>query len=188
MIKRWLTVAAALALLGAAAVRAADRQGTFEILYGNYRVNESLFDMLYGRSGALYGAALTATLFSHFDFYLEAKIFSKQGRLSYTQEKTRFLLVPFSLGLRYRLPLGLVEPFLGAGIDYYIYSESNPIGTVVDHARGSHLLAGLSLRPGANSPVALTGRLKWTTAKASHGGRTIDLGGLELGAGLTFIF
>lgn len=186
MTKRALVLAAVLALCGTA--RAAERQGSFEILLGQYRINDPLFETIYQKSGPIRGLAITAALFFHIDFYLEAKVFTRKGRLSFSEEATDFFLIPFSVGFRYRAPLGLIEPFIGAGLDYDVFYEKNPIGTVVDYARGTHFLAGVSLRPGLNAPIAVTGRLKYTMVKAVHGGRTIDLGGFEAGAGLSLLF
>jgi hypothetical protein len=186
MTKRVFVLAAVLALCGAA--RAAERQGSFEILLGNFRINDPLFETIYTNSGPIRGLAITAALFFHLDFYLEVKMFTQKGQLSFSRETTNFSLIPFSVGLRYRAPLGLIEPFIGAGLEYDIFYEKNLIGTAVDYARGTHFLAGVSLRPGRNFPIAVTGRLKYTQVKAVHNGRTIDLGGFEANGGLSLIF
>jgi len=187
MTKRVFVLAAVLALCGAASA-AIERQGSFEILLGNFRINDPLFETIYTNSGPIRGLAITAALFFHFDFYLEVKVFTQKGLLSFSREATNFSLIPFSVGFRYRAPLGLIEPFIGAGLDYDVFYEKNSIGTTVDYARGSHFLAGVSLRPGRSFPVAVTGRIKYTAIKAVHGGRTIDLGGFEAGGGLSLIF
>lgn len=200
--RRAQAAAAALALLGSllgtasafAAAPAAQeggdsrRQGTFEVFYGRFSINDPLFKEVYSEGGGIQGVALTAALFLNIDFYLEAKLFHKKGRLTFTEEATDFVLLPFSVGFRWRAPLGLVEPFLGAGLDYDVYYEKNAIGTALDYAKGAHILGGVSLRPGRRVPVALTARLRYSMVKAEHAGATIDLGGLEMGASLAFLF
>lgn len=192
MTKRRLALAVALALLGstaAAAEKAAPtRQGSFEIIYGHFSINDPVFTEVYAAGGGLEGLAITAALFLNIDFYLEAKYFQKKGELTFTKEETSFILLPFSIGFRWRIPLGLIEPFIGGGLDYDVFYEKNDIGTVVDYAKGAHILAGLSLRPGRNAPIALTARLRYAMVKAEHAGTTIDLGGLEAGASLVFLF
>ena len=197
MIKRTAAATAILVLLGSlwllvpaplAAQSASKRQGSFEVVVGRFDIKDPLFKEVYAEGGGIQGVALTAALFLNIDFYLEAKVFTKKGRLTFTQDPTTFVLLPFSVGFRWRAPLGLIEPFVGAGLDYDVYYEKNDIGTALDYAKGSHILAGVSLRPGRNAPVALTGRLRYAMVKAEHAGVTIDLGGLEMGASLAFIF
>jgi hypothetical protein len=196
---RRATTLATLALLGLALLSspgpasaqsgaAAKRQGTFEIVAGRFSVNDPLFTEVYAEGGGIQGVVLTAALFLNIDFYLEAKVFTKKGQLTFTQDPTTFVLLPFSVGFRWRAPLGLIEPFVGAGLDYDVYYEKNDIGTALDYAKGTHILGGISLRPGKNAPIALTGRLRYAMVKAEHAGVTIDLGGLEMSASLAFIF
>jgi hypothetical protein len=187
MKKTSLALAALLLLLGIRGF-AADRQGAFEILYGRYTVNDSRFAAIYGKTSPIAGLSLSAALFFNIDFYLEAKVLSKSGQLTYTGASTKIVLVPFSFGLRYGLPLGILEPFVGAGLDYYVYYENNAIGTAVDYARGSHVLGGLRFNFGKDFPISLSGRIKYTSIKATRGDITVDLGGIELAAGLAFVF
>jgi hypothetical protein len=187
MKKTALALAAILLLLGAQGF-AAGRQGTIEILYGRYTVNDARFASVYSKNGPIEGLALTARLFFNIDFYLEAKVFSRAGQLSYSQASTKIVLVPFSFGLRYGVPLGIFEPFFGAGLDYYVYYEKNPIGTALDYARGSHVLGGLRLNFGKDFPISLSGRIKYTWIKAARGDITVDLGGVEFSGGLAFVF
>ncbi len=187
MKKTALALAAMLALLGVRGF-AANRQGTFEILYGRFSINDARFAKIYASSGSVQGLALTAALFFNLDFYLEAKVFSQAGQLTYTKDKTKFFLLPFSFGIRWGVPLGILEPFVGAGLDYYVYYESNVIGTAVDYAMGAHLMGGLRLNFGKDIPLSLSGRVKYTSLKATRGAFTVDLGGLEISGGLAFVF
>jgi hypothetical protein len=167
---------------------ASNRQGTLELLYGSSSINDVRFAKIYAGSGSVAGLALTAALFFNLDFYLEAKVSSHAGQLTYSKESTKFVLLPFSFGLRWGAPLGVFEPFLGAGLDYYIYYENNVIGTAVDYARGAHVMGGLRINFGKDVPLSLSGRIKYTSIKAARGAFTVDLGGVELSGGLAFVF
>ncbi len=167
---------------------ASDRQGTIEIIYGRFTVNDPRFTQIYSSSGNIAGLGLSAALFFNLDFYLEAKVLSQAGQLTYTKEQTKFVLVPFSFGIRWGIPLGLLEPFIGAGLDYDVYYESNVIGTAVDYAWGSHVLGGLRLNFGKSVPLSVSGRVKYTSLKATRGTVTVDLGGVEISGGLAFVF
>ena len=187
MKKTALALAAILALTAGTGF-ASGRQGTLEILYGRYTVNDARFAAIYSKSGSIGGLALSAALFFNLDFYLETKVFAQSGQLSYTQASTKIVLIPFSFGIRYGAPLGIFEPFVGAGLDYYVYYEKNAIGTALDYARGSHVLGGLRINFGKDVPLSLSARIKYTSIKATRGSITVDLGGPELTAGLAFVF
>jgi hypothetical protein len=163
-------------------------QGTVEFSLGSYHIAEPLFDTIYQPGGSIKGLGLSANLIPHLDFYLDVKVMSKNGLLSHTKEKTTFVLVPISLGLRGSYPLAFVKPFAGLGIDTYIYFENNPIGTVVNYAKGWHATGGIYLEFGKNIPLLPFVKIKYTMIKASADGRTIDLGGWEYAGGLAVGF
>jgi hypothetical protein len=167
--------------------RAAIKQGTIEFMMGRYSVSEPRFTAVYKEGGAVNGLVLSAMLIRDFNFYLEIKYFKKTGLLTYTQEKSDFYLLPISLGVRYILPLGIFQPYAGAGGDFYIYYEKNPIGNVLNHTSGLHALAGVYVQFG-KLPFFLNLKLKYTHARAEEQGKTLQLGGWEYGAGLAFSF
>ncbi len=197
MTKRWIATALLALLAGAASPRPAAaqdkdgplaRQGSFEVFFGSFGINDPVFSEVYASGGGIGGLAITAALFLNIDFYLEAKAFPRQGQLTFTKERTDFVLLPFSIGFRWRVPLGLIEPFVGGGLDYAVYYEKNDIGTALDYASGAHILGGVSLRPGRRAPIALMLRLRYSMVKAEHAGIEVDLSGLEAGASLAFLF
>jgi len=163
-------------------------QGTFEFYLGSYRISDERFKAVYKEGGALPGIALSSTLIAGFDFYAEIKAFYKTGTLTYTGEQTKLLLIPLSLGVRYVLPGDWVLPYAGGGADFYFYYENNPIATTMNIAKGYHLLGGLYLQFGKNSPLRLNGRVKYTRIKTMEEGVSVELGGLEYGVGLVIVF
>jgi hypothetical protein len=164
------------------------RQGTFEFYLGRYNIAEPLFKTIYQPGGSIKGVALTANLYSYFDFYLEIKGMVKNGLLSYSKEKTDFVLIPVSLGFRVCYPIAFINPFAGLGLDYFIFYEKNPIGTTLNYAKGWHLQSGVYFLIGKNFPVLPFAKIKYSFVNASAGGRAINLGGLEFGAGLAVAF
>jgi len=168
--------------------RADQRQGTFEIYLGSYNINDQRFKDVYERGGAIRGILLSSALFYNFDFYTEIKAFYKVGKLTYTKEETKLLLVPVSLGVRFVFPSQIVLPYIGLGGDVYFYYENNFIGTVVNMAKGFHVLGGAYLQLGKKIPLLLNVKLKYTTAKAKNNDLSLQLGGLEYGASLAVSF
>lgn len=182
-------VVLAIPVLFAAHLQAqAQRQGTFELFLGSYSIQEPRFKEVYEKGGGIQGILLSSSLLYNFDFYTEIKAFYKVGKLTYTQEETKFLLVPVSLGVRFVFPSQIVLPYIGVGGDVYFYYENNPIGTVLNMAKGYHILGGAYLQLGKNFPILLNAKLKYTVAKAKENNLNIELGGLEYGIGLAFSF
>jgi len=164
------------------------KQGMFEFSYGKYKIADERFDEVYKKGGSIEGIILSSSLAFGFDFYAEIKAFYKTGTLTFTQERTTLLLIPLSLGVRYVLPGNYVLPYAGGGADFYFYYENNPIATTMNIAKGYHLLAGIYFQFGQNSPLRLSGRVKYTRVKTTEDGIAIELGGFEYGAGIAISF
>lgn len=164
------------------------RQGSVELIFGSYNMNEPRFDAVYPGGGTMAGLGLSAAIASNVNFYLEIKYYVRKGTLTFTKEKTEFTLVPISLGVRYIFPFGIVNPYAGAGADFYFYYEDNPIGTVLNYTNGYHFLAGSYIQIWKKVPVLINLKLKYTTARAEENSVKIQLGGLEYTASLVFTF
>jgi hypothetical protein len=164
------------------------KQGTFEFYLGRYEIPDARFKQVYEPGGSIRGLFLSSALPLGFDFYAEIKEFNKTGKLTFTQEETKFLLIPLSLGVRYVYPGGILMPYLGGGADFYFYYESNEIAKTMNIVSGVHILTGIYLSLGRNSPVRLNGRIKFTRLKAREGEIEVELGGLEYGGGLVIAF
>ena len=164
------------------------RQGTLEFTVGSYSMNEPRFDAVYAKGGLMGGMGLSAAIVSNFNFNLEIKYYNRTGTLTFSKEQTDFYLLPISLGLRYVVPLGILNPYFGGGADFYFYYEDNPIGTVLNYTNGYHFMGGAFIRFSKSVPVMINLKLKYTVAKAQENDIPIHLGGLEYAAGLVFVF
>jgi hypothetical protein len=190
-IKKGLIVLAILLIFNALSLAAQERpirQGSLEVIVGSYDMKEPRFDAVYPSGGVMAGLGVSVALISNLNVYLEAKYWMREGQLTFTKEKTDFRLVPVSLGARYILPLGIANPYLGAGGDIYFYHEDNPIGTTLNHTGGYHVMGGTYLRFSKSFPLMLDLKLKYTWAKASESDLKIQLGGLEYAVGLALAF
>jgi len=187
---RFIALAALLAL-GAFPIGAQDRpigQGSVEIILGGYDMDEPRFDAVYPKGGLLAGIATSAAIVSNLNLYLEAKYWQREGELTFSKEETMLRLFPIALGLRYIMPLGIVNPYAGAGGDIYFYYEDNAIGTTVNHAEGYHVMAGTYLRFARDIPLMVNLKAKYTWAKAIESAFQIKLGGLEYSVGVALAF
>src|SRR4030042_2794142 len=176
------------ALFIAGPALASERQGTLEFFTGQYSIREPLFKTVYQEGSSIQGLILSSTLLFNIDFYLELKAINKKGELTYSKEPTTLVLIPVSLGLRYVLPLGFVQPYAGAGIDFYLFFENNPIGSYFNYVRGYHGLGGVYIRFAKKFPILLNFKATYTKASFKVNDRLIELGGPEYGAALVIAF
>ena len=186
-----LIAVAALLALSVSPLAAQDRpirQGSVEIILGRYDMNEPRFDAVYPKGGLLAGLGASAAIVSNLNLYLEAKYWQREGALTFSKEKTTLRLVPISIGARFIVPLGIINPYAGAGGDLYFYYEDNPIGTTANSAAGIHVMGGVYIRPAQGVPLMINLKVKYTWARTTQGGFDIQLGGLEYAGGLAFAF
>jgi hypothetical protein len=164
------------------------RQGSIEFTIGSYNMNEPRFEAAYPSGGPIGGLTLSSALVANFNVYLDVKYYSRRGKLTFSQEKTSFYMVPIDLGLRYIFALGPLRPYVGGGFDFYLYYEDNAIGTVLNSTTGYHITGGTYLRFGQTVPVMLNARVQYTWAKAGQDANPVQLGGLEYCLGLAFTY
>ncbi|MBN2199452.1 MAG: hypothetical protein JW747_06325 [Candidatus Aminicenantes bacterium] len=176
------------ALCASGTAWSSERQGTLEFYTGRYSITEPLFKTVYQEGGAIQGLVLSSSLIFNVDFYLELKAVYKKGELTYSKEPTTLVLAPVSLGLRYVLPLGIVQPYAGAGVDFLLFFENNPIGSYFNYVRGYHGQGGVYIRFAKGFPVLLNFKAKFTKATFQINDRAIELGGPEYGASLVLAF
>jgi len=184
----FLAVSLALNILAFSSSERAIRQGSVEFTLSGYDMNEPRFDAVYDPGGLMSGLSLSTAVVSNVNFYLDIRYYYREGKLTFSKEKTTFYIVPVDLGFRYIFPLGLFNPYLGAGVDFYFYYEENPIGTVLNYTNGYHITGGTYIRFSRSVPVLINLRLKYTWAKAEENDVSIQLGGFEYGAGLALAF
>jgi len=91
--------------------------------------SEEAFRDIYG-GGMMYGGEVSIGVSRRLDVWFGGSYFSKKGELTFTKEETKLEIYPIGGGLKYRLSEGILSFYIGAGLNYYQYKESNPIGDV----------------------------------------------------------
>ncbi len=165
-----------------------NNKGTFELFIGHYALSESRFKAVYHGGGIIAGLGLAVSMIPNFDLYIEAKGFHKSGELTYSKEKTRLFLLPVSFDIRYKVPIGPITPYVGGGIDFHFYFETNPIGNIADYSTGYNFQGGTYFHFSKNFPVLINLKIKYYKANKMVNDLKIELGGIEYGVGLAFVF
>jgi len=161
------------------------KSGIFELKGGYFYPTESAFKDIYG-GGGQFGAELILPIWNKLDIWLAGNFFQKKGELTFTKEETKLQIIPAGAGLRYRLTSGVADLYFGAGVNYYFFKETNPIGTASKGGVGYigklgvcfHVLKG----------VVFDLFFDYSYCRIKPADFTINIGGIAAGAGLGFAF
>jgi len=145
--------------------------------------SDSDFKSIYG-SGWIYGGEIGFKVWNGLDLFLEGGYFSAKGKLTYTEEDTTLTLIPAGGGVKYYFMNGKLRPYIAAGVRYYMYQESNPIGNVKKNGLGYLGRAGVSFEFGGGFRIDVCAG--YSLCKITPTDFEINLGGLELSAGIFF--
>ena len=94
-----------------------------------YQPTDQYFKDIYG-SGMTYGGEIGITLWKGIGIWAGGDYFSKKGELTFTEESTEIKIIPLYAGIKYQLREGKIAPYIGLGIGYFQYKETNPLGKV----------------------------------------------------------
>ena len=140
---------------------------------------------IYG-GGPSFGGELGIPLFGNVDLWLGAGVFQRKGELTFTGEETTLRIYPISAGLRLRLRRGVIQPYLGVGAGYFLYSESNTIGDVEKQSLGFIGRGGLHFYLGKGFLIDLL--FEYSTCKITPADFTVNIGGISGGLSLGLVF
>ena len=147
--------------------------------------SEKAFQDIYG-GGLMYGVEMSIGVWKDLYVWLGGSYFSKQGELTFTEEETNFELLPLGGGVKYRLLSGNIALYVGLGLSYYLYKETNPIDEVTDGALGYIGKIGSYVR--ISERLLIDAYLDYSYCKIKPADFDINIGGIEAGVGLGFKF
>jgi hypothetical protein len=147
--------------------------------------SEKAFRDIYG-GGLMYGGAISLGVWKGLDVWFGGSYFSKKGELTFTKEETKLEIYPLGGGLKYRLSEGVLSFYVGVGLNYYQYKESNPLGDVSK--------SGLGYTGRIGNYVKVTGGLlidlyvNYSYCRIKPADFEINIGGIEAGVGVGYEF
>jgi len=140
---------------------------------------------VYG-SGVGFRAEATIFVWRNFAFWVGGSYFHKNGMLTFTEEDTELTILPIGGGIKYRKLFGDISLYLGVGLNYFQFKESNPIGDVSKGGLGYIGLLGGSVK--LTEGLLLDVYSNYSYCKMTPADFEIDVGGLEIGIGLVYEF
>jgi len=143
------------------------------------------FKTIYG-SGAIWGLEGAWLLGGHFEPWLSADLFTKQGHMVPSGEETRIWLIPVAAGLRYGGRVGPVWLYAGVGAVYHFFKETAPIGTATDGALSPTGEAGGRIVLSRHWELGLSAR--YTHSRLQPQELSFDVGGIRAALGIGYRF
>ncbi len=119
--------------------------------------------------------------------WLEGTMRQRTGKLSVTLEETKVTVNAVEGGAIYRINPGKITPYVGAGVGYYMFSETNtPLGDAKQNKVGFCALGGVSLTVG--SRFVVDARAKFSSVSMKPADVDIKVGGITAGVGFGLLF
>lgn len=164
------------------------------LLAGIYFMQDESKNNIYGKSQLSLGAEYTFTLpiesVRYLDLCLTFRYEPDSGLTTFLKEELKLRLFFFSLSTRYVFRRQRYSLFIGPGMDYIIYKEIYPDGFPQESTSGSTL--GLHLQAGSYIKIVpfLAAKIyfKYNLAETVENENRVNLGGVEWGLGLVFLF
>lgn len=163
-----------------------------EIFTGVYNIRDDRFKQIYKGLGFIYGFGLSKKLFNlnQHNFYLslDFKFYSKKGKSTITEQDTKLILKPISLGGTYMFVTDGIIPFADIGVDYYPYEEKSILHSTSGTVWGFHLKGGILIP--LNILRSLKGKIyfRYSEAETVENDFEVNLGGIEYGIGIVYEF
>lgn len=147
--------------------------------------SEDAFQDIYG-SGIKYGGEINIGVLKNLYIWFGGDYFSKNGELTFTGEETTIKITPIGGGLKYMFEMRGFKPYLGLGILYNQYSESNVIGDVNEGGMGFIGKLGVNLIVAKG--LLMDFFIDYSYCKMTPADFTINIGGIAAGIGLGYKF
>jgi outer membrane protein W len=153
---------------------------------GYFSSRDNTIQEVYTRGDITYGVKIGVRIWKGFSIWLSGTQFREVSETSLLGDITTLTLNPLTLSLRYTIPLGSVNPYLGGGYAYIYYKEKSDIGNVSGEGRGYSLDAGFEIKLSRRFHLDIGAA--YTDVGVRPTGFDIQLGGLQAGISFLVIF
>ncbi|MFC2165946.1 hypothetical protein ACFLT2_13240 [Acidobacteriota bacterium] len=163
------------------------KKRNFHIKIGAYYFSPSgkSIKSVYGGGFAL-RSEMAIKLWKNFGIWIGGSFFSKDGYLTFTKEVTKLTILPIGGGVKYWKSFGAINLYVGMGLNYYQFKETNPIGDVSNGGLGYIGMIGGSAKIIGGLLFEIFSNYSYCNMIPAD--FEINVGGIETGIGLAFEF
>lgn len=150
---------------------------------GYFFPSDSTIKEVYTKGEMTYGAKIGLRVWKGLHVWLSGMQFKKVSETIPLGDITTVTLNPLTLSLRYTIPLGTLNPYLGGGYTYIFFKEKSDIGNISGEGKGYSVSAGFEVK--LSSWFYMDFGITYSEIKVRPTEFDIQLGGLQ--PGITFL-
>ncbi len=158
---------------------------SLEAVGSYFMPSDQSFKEIYG-GGTYFGGEIALNVGKGVGIWAGGHFFTRKGKTTFSQEDTEISISPVYGGLKFRVPKARVSPYFAAGVGYFKYKETSPIGTVEKSDIGFIGQLGLILKMAGPLFFDIKGRYSFCKVKPAD--IEANLGGFQGAVGLGFEF
>jgi hypothetical protein len=121
-------------------------------------------------------------------FGAEYQRLSLVGQSTITGQATQVSIAPLNLGLRFIFRAGYLWPYASTSLAVYHYEEKSSLKNTMGTSTGFSLQGGLFIGTPSFKLLRAKVFFQWTRVVTEENGLQVNLGGMEIGAGLALAF
>jgi hypothetical protein len=163
-----------------------------EIFASVYTIQDDRFKKIYEGQGYTYGFGLSRKIHDlnqhNFFLSLNLRFYSKKGKSTYSDDDTKLIITPVSLGGTYMFVTKRIIPFAEIGADYYSYKEESILHSTSGTAWGFHLEGGILIPFIVLKSIKAKLFFRYSQANTTENNLAVNLGGIEYGVGIIYEF
>jgi hypothetical protein len=137
-------------------------------------------------AGMMVKAEINFEIWKDLSLWIGGGYFSRKGKLFFTKEETELQIIPVGAGVKYTIFKNRINVYSGAGLKYYQFKETNPLGDVNKVGFGFVGKIGAFVLLGEGLIFDLC--MDYSYCKMKPATRSINVGGFEVGAGIGYRF
>lgn len=150
-----------------------------------FQPTDQYFKDIYGKAVS-FGGEIGINVWKGVNIWIGGDYLSKKGKLTFTEEETELQVIPITCGVRFQFTESGLIPYVGIGIGYFKYKETNPIDSVEKGDVGYIGKVGCFFKIMGGLFFDIEGSYSYCRVKPAE--VEADLGGLKAGIGLGFEF
>lgn len=156
-----------------------------EVKVGGFYPYEDAFQEIYGNC-MNFGLEFSINVWRGFDFFIQGSFLSKTGELTFTKDETRLKITPVEWGVKYRVVLGRFNLYTGAGLGFFRYSETSPLGDI--HVDEYGFIGKLGCYADVVKNIVVDLQFEYTYCMINPADYEVNIGGWTASLGLGYQF
>lgn len=156
-------------------------EGKFDYFFQSEKASRDIYG-----PGTMYGGEFNIGIRKPIELWVSGMYFNRIAELAITKEETEITLIPIDVGLKFRGYGKTVSGYMGIGVRFYSYKETNPIGEVNENGLGYIGQLGFLIK--IMKVLIFDFYINYSHCEVQPKDIKVNIGGFQGGIGLGFEF